>query len=73
MDNCTFKLGIIKWRVQSLTINKWQSYSYNTRVFSRWVCSHTKNDDLVNVQGLTDAGQNPTAVIQFDAGENPTL
>ena len=22
---------------------------------------------------LTDAGQNPTTIIQFDAGQNPTL
>ena len=25
------------------------------------------------VESLTDAGQNPTTMIQFDAGQNPTL
>ena len=41
-------------------------------MFSRGVCKYTKMIIWLSVESLTDAGQDPTTIIQFDAGQNPT-
>ena len=47
-------------------MNKLQSYTFTARMFSRWVCNHSKMIIWLTVESLTDACKNCTTIMLYD-------